>query len=186
MLFYNLLKIRLICFYFTLCYSCMTSRWKFNIEFIPSRDYVQLHLCTTAMQPLVAAKTLRNWPMALMLCCQTRGHKKYSQILSSESITFFIASWCLHVEFLDNWTLDVSRTASYEIIIVFLSVRPSRSFLKIGSLVFSDILHDDSWPWYLVTDETRFLGKKNKFAARIWVKIGPKTSFFAIFSSFVH
>ena len=25
---------------------------------------------------------------------------------------------------------------------------------------FSDIVHDDSWPWYLATDEARFL-KKN-------------------------
>ena len=24
---------------------------------------------------------------------------------------------------------------------------------------FSDIVHDDSWPWYLVTDEARFLKK---------------------------
>ena len=59
------------------------------------------------------------------------------------------------------WTLDVSRTASYEITLVHLSVcpyvRPSLSFLKIGSLVFSDIAHDDSWPWYLMTDRARFL-----------------------------
>ena len=138
------------------------------------------------MQPLVVTKTMRTWLMTLMLCCQTRGHKKYSQILSSKPITFFIASWCFDVEFLDYWTLNVSRTASYEITIVLLSVRPSLSFLKIGSLVFSDILHDDSWPWYLVTDEARFLKKKKKLAARIWVKIGPQTNFFAIFSSFVH
>ena len=32
------------------------------------------------------------------------------------------------------------------------SVRPPLSFLKFGSLVFSDIVHDDSWPWYLVND----------------------------------
>ena len=43
---------------------------------------------------------------------------------------------------------------------VRLSVRPSLSFLKIGSLVFSNIVYYDSWPWYLVTDEARFL--KNK------------------------
>ena len=30
---------------------------------------------------------------------------------------------------------------------------------------FSDIVNDDSWPWYLVTDEARFLNKN--FAARI-------------------
>ena len=33
-----------------------------------------------------------------------------------------------------------------------LSVRPSLSFFKIGSLVFSDIVHDDGWLWYLRTD----------------------------------
>ena len=33
------------------------------------------------------------------------------------------------------------------------SVCPPLIFLKIGSLVFSDIVHNDSWPWYLVTDE---------------------------------
>ena len=55
-------------------------------------------------------------------------------------------------------TLDVSRTGSYEIALVRLSVcqfvvlsdHPSLSFLKFGSLFFSDILPDDSWPWYLV------------------------------------
>ena len=45
-----------------------------------------------------------------------------------------------------HWTLDVSC--------------PSPSFLKIGLLVFSDIVHQDSWPWYLVTDKARFLKKK--------------------------
>ena len=42
------------------------------------------------------------------------------------------------------------------------SVRLSLSFLKFGSLVFSDIAHDDSWPWFLVSDGARFLGKKKK------------------------
>ena len=41
-------------------------------------------------------------------------------------------------------------------------VCPSLSFLKIGSFVFSDIVHDDSWPWYVRTDEARFLKKKKK------------------------
>ena len=49
------------------------------------------------------------------------------------------------------------------------SVRTSQNFLKIGSLVFSDIVHDDNWPWYLVTDEARFL-KKNFWRP----KSGPK------------
>ena len=37
------------------------------------------------------------------------------------------------------------------------SVRPSLNFPKIISLAFSDILRDDSRPWYLVTDGDRFL-----------------------------
>ena len=61
---------------------------------------------------------------------------------------------------------------------VGLSGRPSLGFLKIGWLVFSDIVHEDSWPWYLVTDEARF--KKKKLKSQMWVKwtkIRPKFSF---------
>ena len=43
------------------------------------------------------------------------------------------------------WTLNLSWTTYYEITIVHLSVRPSvlpsLNFLKIGSLVFSDVVH---------------------------------------------
>ena len=94
---------------------------------------------------------------------------------------------CLNHLFFSYWTLDVSRTASYEINLVCLPVRPSLSFLKIGSLVFSDIVHDNGWPWYLVNDEARFL--KKSFGGRIWAKwtkIGPKNMFFVIFSSLFH
>ena len=35
---------------------------------------------------------------------------------------------------------------SFVLLSVCLSVRPSLSFLKIGSLVSSDIVHDGSWP----------------------------------------
>ena len=48
------------------------------------------------------------------------------------------------------------------------SVCPSLTFLKIGSLVFSDIVHDDSWPWHLVTDEPDFC--KKKIGSLNWVK----------------
>ena len=85
------------------------------------------------------------------------------------------------------WTHDVSRTASNEITLVRLSARPSLRFVKIGSLFFSDIVHDDSWPWYLVPDEARFFGekKRNWWPNLVkWTKIGPETKFyFAIFSS---
>ena len=69
---------------------------------------------------------------------------------------------------------------------VRLSVHPSLSFLKIGSLVFSDIVHEGNWPWYLVTDTIRFLGK-NEMAARIWAKwakFWPETRFFCYFLKF--
>ena len=83
--------------------------------------------------------------------------------------------WVSRNIFFNYWTLDVGRTASYEITLVLLSVvclsvslsvclsgLPSVSFLKIASLVFSGIVHDYNWPWHLVTDEARFLKKKKK------------------------
>ena len=83
------------------------------------------------------------------------------------------------------WTLDVSRTTPYKVTLVRLSICPSVSFLKIGSLVFSDIVHDDSWPWYLVIDGALdFWKKKKKWRLKFrqkWAKIGPETSFFCHF-----
>ena len=64
------------------------------------------------------------------------------------------------------WTLDVSRTASYQIthvrLVICLSVRPSvTKFSQVWIIsFFSDIAHDDRWPWYLVTDEAIFFNKK--------------------------
>ena len=49
------------------------------------------------------------------------------------------------------------------------------TYFKIRSLFFSDIVHDDSRPWYLMTDETRFLKKKR-------ANIRPKMRFFIILS----
>ena len=40
------------------------------------------------------------------------------------------------------------------------SVRPSLSFLEIESWNIFGIVHDDSWPWYLVTDAAGFLKKE--------------------------
>ena len=59
---------------------------------------------------------------------------------------------------------------------VLVSVRPSLNVFKIGSLVFSDIVHDDSWSWFVVTEEDRFFKKKNwrpKFGPN-GSKLGPK------------
>ena len=74
--------------------------------------------------------------------------------------------------------LDVRRAASYKITLVHLSVWlsihqsvcPSLSFLKDGSLVFSDIVHGDSCPGYIVTDEARVLKKKKKICC---LNLGP-------------
>ena len=44
-------------------------------------------------------------------------------------------------------------------------VRPSLSFLTIGSLVFSGIVHNDSWPWSIISNGWRsqiFEKKKKK------------------------
>ena len=86
------------------------------------------------------------------------------------------------------WMLGVSWTASYEITVfhlsVSLSVCPSLTFLKIGLLVFS-IVHDDNWPWYLVTDKARFF-KKNwwpEFGSN-GPKLGQKNRFFWHFLKF--
>ena len=83
-------------------------------------------------------------------------------------------------------TIEVSWTASYEITLLRLSAHHSPSCLKIGSLVFSDIVHDDNWQWYLVTDENRFLKKNLTAQTRVkWAKISLKIRFFGIFSSLV-
>ena len=91
---------------------------------------------------------------------------------------------------LDFWRLDVSQTASYEItfclsvcqsvclsvcLTVCLTIHLSLSFLKIGSLlVFSDIVHDNRSPKYLVTEGVRFLKKKKKIGS---LNLGPKLGF---------
>ena len=67
--------------------------------------------------------------------------------------------------------LNVSRTVSYEITL---------SLLKIESLVFSDIVHGDSGPWYLVTE------KKQTWRPELGPKSSLKLSFLVIFSSLVH
>ena len=55
------------------------------------------------------------------------------------------------------------------------SIHSSLSFLKIGSLVFSVIIHEDSWLWHLVTDRARFLKKKKKNWQSQFGPNGPKS-----------
>ena len=56
---------------------------------------------------------------------------------------------------------------------VCLSVCPSVTKSSQDWIIsfFSDIVHGDSWPWYIVTDEARFLKKKKVFGAK-----GPESS----------
>ena len=78
--------------------------------------------------------------------------------------------FCLDTHY--SWKLDVGqrplKSLSSDCSTVRLSIRPPQNFLKIGSLVFSDVVRDDSWPWYLVTDEAILL--KKILAARIWAQ----------------
>ena len=53
---------------------------------------------------------------------------------------------------------------------VCLSIRPSvTKFSQDCIIAFTVIVHDDSWPGYLVIDEARFLKKKKKLAARNYI-----------------
>ena len=56
-----------------------------------------------------------------------------------------------------NKVLNVSLAATYEITLLLLSIcpclsvcPPSPNVLKIGSLVFSDIVYDDMYRWYKI------------------------------------
>ena len=86
------------------------------------------------------------------------------------------------------WTLDVSRTASYEItpvcLFVCLSVWFWLRFLKIWSLFFPDIVQDDGWPWYLVTDSQIFLKIWQLEFGSTGPKPGLKLCFFCYFLKF--
>ena len=63
--------------------------------------------------------------------------------------------------------------------------RPMKSLspVKIGSLFFSDIVHEDSPPWYLVTDKTRF--KKNQTGRPYLDQIGEYRARNLVFHHFL-
>ena len=71
---------------------------------------------------------------------------------------------------------------------VCLSARLSLTFLKTGSLAFSEIVHDDSWPRYVVTDQAIFLKKRLWQPAYLFQRasIRSKMCFFAIFLRLDH
>ena len=91
----------------------------------------------------------------------------FFQSRSSHDKTFWVYSQIpRHSLYTACRALDISQTASYEITLVCLSICLSICpSLKTGLLVFSDVVDDDSWPWYLATDEARFW-KKNFFMTR--------------------
>ena len=92
------------------------------------------------------------------------------------------------------WTLDISRAASHEITLaersvclyVSPSVRPSLSFLMIGSLVF--FWYCAWWQLTMISSDWRSQIFEKKLAAQIWAKwtkIRPKTAIsFIIFWDF--
>ena len=82
------------------------------------------------------------------------------------------------------WMVEVIRQCSMKSLSfvspsLYPSVRPSLNLLKIRLSFFSDIVHHDSWPRYLVTDGARFLKKKfwrPGFGPK-WLKSSPKLGF---------
>ena len=108
-----------------------------------------------------------------------------TQVLIYFKTWMFLTEITFLVVVFSIWALDFIRTVSYEITLVRLSVRPLLSFLKIASLVFSDIVHyvmtKISSDWRNQIFEKKIGG--SSLAKR--TKLAPKTRFFAIFSSLV-
>ena len=89
------------------------------------------------------------------------------------------------------WTLTLVRQRLMKSLLsICLSVCPSvctsLTFLKIGSLVYSHIVHDDSWPWHLVTDSQIFEKEIGRLNLGQMTKTSSKTRFFVIFSCLLH
>ena len=89
--------------------------------------------------------------------------------------------------------LNISQAASYEIILVYLSVHLSillsLNFLKIGSLVFSDIVlifYNESLQQCLtsIKGKTLKIKKIKKFGPQIFVSNGPKSGPKLVFLQF--
>ena len=73
------------------------------------------------------------------------------------------------------YTLDTQRQSNSVLSSVSLSVSPvftKFSHNRFISFLF-DIVHDHSWPWYLVTDEARFLKKKKTTKKNSGPNLGP-------------
>ena len=173
-------------------YMCQRASMPVPFKCQRTRSMSTFHLYVLTFEPAIRPTNIRNgmpifqldmqiFQLGMPTCqkmCLFFKHSSY-EMLKEISILYY-------------WMLSVSPTASYEITLIRLSVclscRQSQSFLKIGSLFFSDIVHDDNWLRYLVTDGARFL-KKKVLAAWIhakWFKIRPETRVFVIFSSLVH
>ena len=166
-------------------YMCQRASMPVPFKCQRTRSMSTFHLYVLTCEPAIRPTNMPNgmpiFQLGMPTCqkmCLFFKHSSY-EMLKEISILYY-------------WMLSVSPTASYEITLIRLSVclscRQSQSFLKIGSLFFSDIVHDDNWLRYLVTDGARFL-KKKVLAAWIhakWFKIRPETRVFVIFSSLVH
>ena len=115
------------------------------------------------------------------LCSETKGSRfesaaRYVQrwALCSNTLSLPLQSCNLWVYVKENPDRKKKEVVcSNEIALFHMSIHPSLRFFMIGLLVFSDVVHDDNWSWYLVTGEAKL---KKKIVAQIW-------AIFAIFSS---
>ena len=98
---------------------------------------------------------LKKKVFLFVIAVAVMGHRSFIISLNLLNKHFYML-----VVLLDAWCQADSALWNYS----RPFARPSLNFLNIGSLVLFNILHDNSWPWYLVTDKARFLMKK---------KIGP-------------
>ena len=162
-------------------YMCQRASMPVPFKCQRTRSMSTFHLYVLTCEPAIRPTNMPNgmpiFQLGMPTCqkmCLFFKHSSY-EMLKEISILYY-------------WMLSVSPTASYEITLIRLSVclscRQSQSFLKIGSLFFSDVIHDDSWLRYLVTDGARFLKKKKKFWRPEFMPNGSKSCLKLGFLSF--
>ena len=122
-------------------YMCQRASMPVPFKCQRTRSMSTFHLYVLMCEPAIRPTNMPNgmpiFQLGMPTCqkmCLFFKHSSY-EMLKEISILYY-------------WMLSVSPTASYEITLIRLSVclscRQSQSFLKIGSLFFSDIIHDDS------------------------------------------
>ena len=150
-------KFNIICDRKKLSFAYLWHHFIWNKMSWQSTPYLQLKVAIAMGTLFVSHNTLTTISDDSQCLPTILFHHKSTQITTKVVIYIKIC-----------FRLNISRTGHYDITLVrpsvLLSVYPSvcpwLSFLKIRSLVFSDIAHADNWPWYLVTDKAILLKKK--------------------------